>query len=350
MKTARGTITGLAVVAACLVLACSSSGGGPVSSQTACDDYFDALLGISCGASTPPDDEVARVRGRFESVCANALALPGNGITVASLQACTRGLTAAGCLVVGPTVDGCVFQGSLPDGAACNESSQCLSGDCTLSQATGDAGAADPSCGTCTTTIATGDPCKTGQTCAPGATCAGTSPNQVCTAYSYGDAGAACDGVVALCAAGLYCDELSSQCTPTSDVGAPCAQTDACVLPLICTGASGSALTCQQPAPAGSACLGNEDCAEGLGCSTATHSCAAITWAAAGEPCGDLARCLVGSCPIQMGPNGPVQGGNCPAVVADGQPCTRADPTQTCDAFAECANGTCQIPDAVACQ
>jgi hypothetical protein len=71
-----------------------------------------------------------------------------------------------------------------------------------------------------------------------------------------------------------------------------------------------------------------------------SQTCGAVTWAGAGQPCGDLQRCLVGDC----GPTG-----TCPVVVADGQTCP-ADATSTCDSLADCAGGSCALEDTSVCK
>ena len=331
-----------------LAAACSSSSGVSGPSPRPCDDYFDAIVGVACAATTPPADQVAHMRARFDALCQNLLALPGNGITSSSLEACAKALVASGCGNGSLGLGECIFQGSLGNGAPCNEPSQCQSGNCVYSLVLTDAGTTTPACGACVATLAVGAPCKSGQNCVPEAICARKGTGYACTTIAYGDVGSTCDAVAARCKTGLYCDSLTSQCSSPGAAGAPCTQLDSCTPPLECTG-TGATTTCQEPSPAGVACQFSAECASGLGCS-ATHQCAPIHWASPGQPCKDLALCLDGNCPLTMGPNGPVTGGNCPAVIADGQPCKTADASQTCDTFSECVNGTCQQPDRVACR
>jgi len=330
--------------------ACSSSSSNPgTGSQSPCDDYFDAITGVACAATTPPAEEVTRIRARFDKLCHDLLALPGNGVTSTSLEACAKALVTEGCGTGGLGAAECAFQGSLPNGAPCNESSQCQSGDCLYSLVLSDAGTTTPACGACVATTALGAPCKSGYACVPGAVCAAKGTGYACTAIVYGDVGATCDDVAAQCKTGLYCDALTMQCSAPAAVGGSCPQLGACTPPLVCSGASGMA-TCQDLSPSGAPCQISAECGSGLGCSASTHQCTTIQWASAGQPCKDLDFCLVGNCPLQMGPNGPVPGGNCPAVIADGQPCKTADPSQTCDTFSECTNGVCRQPDGVACR
>src|ERR1017187_3028567 len=53
----------------------------------ACDHYFEVQY-LRCGGPVLPMAETARIRGRFHQVCANEMALPGSGISAASLDAC----------------------------------------------------------------------------------------------------------------------------------------------------------------------------------------------------------------------------------------------------------------------
>jgi hypothetical protein len=66
-----------------VTLACGGKTGGGVPSDVsaACDDYFQTFVAGPCGVSGPlPPDEVAHLRGRLDTLCANALALPGTGL------------------------------------------------------------------------------------------------------------------------------------------------------------------------------------------------------------------------------------------------------------------------------
>ncbi len=347
----RHTILAVAAMFA-LGLACShpSKGGGPTS-LAACDDYFDAIIGVSCDATTPPADELARIQTLFETICQDGLALPGNGATAASIESCASALTATGCANL--DIPECSFQGSLTDGSPCNDASQCQSGDCATSTATtGDGGGSSASCGTCAAGVAVGQPCATGDTCVYGSVCAVAGAGYACTVVAYGDVGAACDGLSAECNTGLYCDFQAQQCASPAGAGASCTGTLGCAPPLVCSaGATGTAATCQDAAGAGGPCQTDQDCAAGLGCSTTTSQCTAVTWVAQGKPCGGAVLCLVGACPLTHGSGGPGgTGGTCPVVIGDGQPCTRGDASQTCDTFSACTGGVCVQPDSVTCQ
>jgi hypothetical protein len=94
----------------------------------ACDAYYAAQSGC-CGGPSLPAAEAARQLARFEQVCQNEAALPGSGITAASLAACASALGAAGCDATSEPA-ACLFHGALPADTACNDGVQCQSGDC----------------------------------------------------------------------------------------------------------------------------------------------------------------------------------------------------------------------------
>jgi hypothetical protein len=89
----------------------------------------------------------------------------------------------------------------------------------------------------------------------------------------------------------------------------------------------------------------NADCASGLGCALATHVCAPITLASAGQPCdGATTRCWVGSCLASAADAGVSV---CPDVIPDGQSC--AAQGDQCDDFADCIGGVCTIQNTQRC-
>ncbi|MGH7296468.1 MAG: hypothetical protein ACRELB_16140 [Polyangiaceae bacterium] len=86
MKNRRGSTIFAIASALVPVLACGKSppaGAADPTALAACDDYFDAIAGVACNDTTPPADELARVRTVFETICQNGLALAGNGATPA---------------------------------------------------------------------------------------------------------------------------------------------------------------------------------------------------------------------------------------------------------------------------
>src|SRR5580658_2338043 len=109
------------------------SGSGEASVATdvlaICDHYFAAsqivqsprvrftALGerAGCNGIVLPESETARIRARFEQVCLNEMALPGSGMTPATLEACASAIDSSPCEV--QPVE-CTFFGTLPGGAA----------------------------------------------------------------------------------------------------------------------------------------------------------------------------------------------------------------------------------------
>jgi hypothetical protein len=316
----------------------TGSGGGP--SGSACDSYFNAIYASNCSGTTPPADEVARVRGRFELACTAALALPGIGITAGGLNACANALNSAGCGA--DQLPACRFdKGTLATGASCVIDSQCVSGDCTAGSGSPDGGTL--ACGVCGAGFNCGN-----MTCPSNTTCVFQNNTQTCVPVTYGDTGAPCDNIQTQCKQGLICNRASNTCSAPAGAGAPCSIDQDCIPSLVCPAAPGAQSTCQNPGPVGTHCNYDSDCAKGLGCDESARVCASISFAAAGQPCGATVRCLVGSCPWPNGANAP--GGACPAVIPDGQPCVDSDPTKTCDTFAQCTGGICRLDGTNACQ
>jgi hypothetical protein len=337
---------GVAFFGLCAAVACGGSGGAPPSGNpdggaaspavlAACDLYFDALYANNCGGVPPPADELARVKVRFERVCAAAVSLPGAVETASYFETCANALNTLGCGQLNLTPGPCAFiAGSRGGGAPCLTDHQCQSGDCS----------AIDTCGTCAAVSAgggPGQPCSPG--CQPGTAC---SAARLCTTVTYGDAGARCDGIVTRCNAGLVCNLALGQCAALGGAGAKCAYSSDCGRGLVCPGPV-TPTTCQSPGPAAASCGEPSDCAPGLVCDYTTHQCAAVTWASPGQPCTGSKQCLVGRCPI--GSNG-VPAGPCPAVIADGQPCGGQDNSKTCDTFAQCFAGACHLGLAGLCQ
>jgi hypothetical protein len=334
--------TPLALLAAWGLAACGNADPpSPSPSSVACLHYARHLTGGQCGAPALPPAEVARVVPRWAAHCETFLATPGSTVTAAALDECLTLLEAGACGSYNlPPV--CLWAGTLSGGAACNQLSvQCQSG---AMGCVANPNAAGP-CGTCLPPTALGQPCDplgTANTCAVGSTCSGSDAGASCAAF--GQSGAKCLGN-ADCASGLNCS-ASLSCAPPTPSGAACSSVFECAYPLVCNINADMSTTCQPAGPAGAPCLSDEYCASGLACS-ATQTCEVLVWKAAGEPCdGDLARCMVGACPVGGTNPRPV----CPAVLADGAPCTPGDPAQVCDVAAECLGGQCARPIAIACQ
>ena len=337
---------------------CNTTTNTCVASSKACDDYFAATY-LRCGGPRLPPDETARIRARFEQVCATQSALPGSGVTSATLEACASALNESPCEFPAGPPQACDFKGSLPGGTACTDSLQCQSGLCEGQFSFNPGGESDSRmCGTCQAAANIGGNCNAGG-CSTGACITqdttASMPTYTCTAIVQGDVGAPCDDLTALCQTGLYCAAQTGTCTPLGTIGTPCGDGSpgdpgGCLAPLACVGSPGAA-TCSSGAP-GASCSYDLDCSPGLGCS-ASGQCVSITWANPGEACGDAVRCLVGTCSSAGGsglPRPAVDGGSlagtCPTVVPDGQPCSGG----TCDTFSECFAGTCGLFDSAVCR
>jgi hypothetical protein len=333
----RHRFTLAAIVASMGVsLACGGKTGGDAGAGSgvsgACDDYFQTLVLGPCGSSAPlPPDDVARLRSRLNTVCTEALALPGTGLTSAGLEACISAVQSQGCSVLDQPIGPCRFAtGSLAVGSPCTSSVQCASGVCTSGELTADGG--QTVCGTCAATAAVGQPCGGSQDCAANAVCS----NSTCVAYTSVGLGASC-GQAVQCNPGLYCSEAAT-CTAQGGAGTSCVNDSDCTPPLVCP-PSNTALTCQSPGGAGAPCEISQDCASGLVCGEISNICGTATFATAGQACSEYVGCEVGACPFAGG----TIGGVCPTVIADGQPCDETDATTTCDTFASCEGGTCVL-------
>ena len=339
---------------------CNTTTNTCVASSKACDDYFAATY-LRCGGPRLPPDETARIRARFEQVCATQSALPGSGVTSATLEACASALNESPCEFPAGPPQACDFKGSLPGGTACTDSLQCQSGLCEGQFSFNPGGESDSRmCGTCQAAANIGGNCNAGG-CSTGACITqdttASMPTYTCTAIVQGDVGAPCDDLTALCQTGLYCAAQTGTCTPLGTIGTPCGDGSpgdpgGCLAPLGCVGSPGAAI-CSSGAP-GASCSRDLDCSPGVGCSV-SGQCVSITWANPGEACGDAIRCLVGTCNLVGGvvvggthvslDGGPLTG-TCPMVVPDGQPCSGG----TCDTFSECFAGTCGLFDSAVCR
>jgi hypothetical protein len=354
--------------------------------SAACAHYFAAQY-LRCGGPRLPASEMARIEHRFIQVCLNGVALPGSGMTPATVEACASALDVSPCELPDGPPSVCTFQGTFSSGTACNEGFQCQSGGCRrTSPLLSPEGPIGPvSCGTCLPFVDAGDVCAHGDFtggCAPGQVCligagmqTAAMPTYTCTPVTEGDVSAACDHLSAGCKTGLYCAGQTGPCTALLDAGGPCGTGNptGCVAPLSCVELPGGA-TCGL-GDAGAFCLNDVDCTPGLGCipgpcshtvarigCAASGTCGGIRWAAPGDVCDGFAvRCLIGSCGsggflpgLLPGPDGGPTSGTCPSVTADSRPCGAQ-----CDTFAECfradpdggtSGGACVLPDGIVCR
>jgi hypothetical protein len=331
----------------------------------ACAHYYAAEY-TRCGGPVLPAAEQARQQARFVQVCLDDIALPGSGMTAATVEACASALDLSSCELPGGPPVACNFAGSLAGGAPCNEGFQCQSGRCQGTEVISPEGPVAPTtCGTCAPSVQNGQVCAQGNFsagCSSAAICmigpgmaTAAEPQYTCVPITQGSAGASCDDLSRTCQTGLYCDARTGQCKELGGMGAPCGEgatppgnPGGCKPPLSCIGEPGVA-SCGLGA-AGAFCLVDYDCAPGLGClpgppassAPTPGTCQPVTWVAAGQACdGYATRCLVGSCggsgwwlPVSTADGGPATG-TCPSITEDGQPCNSA-----CDAFAECFSAT----------
>jgi hypothetical protein len=318
-------------------LGCGSSGG----SGSGCDAYFQAVFLSGCtGGALPPESEISRIEGIFETICTNEEALPGSGVTDSVLGACAAAIQAVGCDANLAAISACTFTGSLAAGAACSDSAECESGSCDLTFGTG---GSEPSCGKCGKSAAVGQPCgMTDVSCVPGSACdqSGPTGDGTCKTLTFGQVGASCDSSEhpdQQCASGLYCVITldSGKCTALGGMGTSCLDSAQCQSPLDCPAGK-----CTPRSAAGGPCSGDGDCASGLGCDDGTNKCASVTWATAGASCGGLTSCLVGECSME---------GKCPTVIKDGQACVETSTTAVCDTLSSCVNGKCELPGTTVC-
>ena len=339
---------------------CDTATNTCVVSTKACDDYFAATY-LRCGGPRLPPEETMRIQARFGQVCANQIALPGSGVTSATLEACASALNESACEFPAGPPQACNFKGALSGGAACTDPLQCQSGFCQGQVSITPGGESKSrACGVCEAAAHSGENCNAAG-CTTGACMTqdttASMPTYTCRPIVQGVVNAPCDELTAICEPGTYCAVHTGTCTPLGTMGAPCGDgptlpgaPGGCIAPLACVGPAGFA-TCSSGA-LGASCAYDLDCSPGLGCS-ASGQCVSITWANPGEACGDAVRCLVGICGLADGsglPTPAMDGGGivgiCPMVVPDGQPCLSG----TCDTFSACFDGKCELLDSVVCR
>jgi hypothetical protein len=259
---------------------------------------------------------------------------PGSGTTPSNVEACVQAYATASCadLIAGTTPAACNIHGSLPQGAACGDDSQCAGANsyCNL----GDS----QTCGVCDTRAAAGDACAFDSDCESGMVC------------------------------GMAANAATGACVATAGVGGACSDSTPCAFPLVCSSADPDAGSgsCAQPAEVGASCdpvAQNCNGIENLLCDPTTNVCTAQPTAGSGAQCGFLGNgfasytMCVGGAYCDLADSG--FSGTCVPRAAEGAPC---DPTETtgplCLAPAVCAvpltsgspNGVCTLRDSSACQ
>lgn len=304
---------------------------------SACDALFDAQANQAerCLKTSLPTNSRAHMRDRFRAQCQELFSLPGSSATVEQLVGCARATLAADCRsATSSTPQACIGgAGTLNDGQPCNVSTQCKSLACGFP-----ANGLQSACGTCQSAQATGQPCgRDTSLCADQNDCvAGT-----CIHDQTQGVGAECTRSMT-CAVGLTC--MNRVCTPFGGLGSPCRVRNECQDGMAC--ASG---TCVQEIGLGFDCSTSpRACAMGLKCDPVTNTCRKTMVANPGEPCGEPAHtaCAIGEC---SAPSETARG-ICPAIVADGQPCSVKSTDQTCDYLSTCLNGKCRRHNDTVCR
>jgi hypothetical protein len=341
-------------VGLCLVAACSgstssgspdgggtgSSGGGSGSGgggTTVAQAAADRANAYCAKLSTCAPEAIQRDYGsqatcvtRYTAYELSALNAPSTGNTPETSEACTAAYAGWACtdfLDAQNIPAACVQKtGGIATGSACAFSGQCQTGFCAIAPHT--------LCGVCATVPAAGDSCAT-QGCGQGLSC--TSDTQTCVVL--GTTGATC-GKGYLCGDDFVCVGANT----TTGVTGTCQ-------PAVAT--AGAA--CDPENKTGPGC----DHAQLLTCNTQSKTCAALTMAAGGQPCGtnvvddQTAICAAeGTCTGATS----TAAGTCTASAADGQACDTAN-GPACLSLSVCVvtedggtAGTCTPEGSVTCQ
>lgn len=295
-----------------------------------------------------------RTRELFEERCRTWLGAPGSGITPAALHTCSVHIerlcidyNAAGVFAWSERFTGpaghralpCDFDipGTLPDDAACGDSTQCAGGLCKKGYAA--------ACGTCVSRSRSGELCGL-YGCTKGTVCDSTlcgkqrCPDARCLpAAPRAGEGEAC-AITYQCPAGLVCDLATTRtCTLPGRPGAACGfmDHDFCRFGLCEDGA------CAGQRGEGGRCSSDAGCSPGLSCArSACVKTMAPALAAPGQACDPRARppqCRGGEC----------KSGTCVPFVRVGEPC---DGSLSCEGspFVECLEGKCQLFDPGECR
>jgi hypothetical protein len=336
---AKSIITGFVAVGVTWVAACggsSSNNGTTGDIGAACDAYFDSLIGsaLKCYGTTLPPDQAAEQKSRFHTLCVNSASFPGESLNAQALSDCVKAAGAPTCRGSNALNVCGSGPGTLPDGAACNTSTQCKGGVCVI-VSSADAGTSS-NCGKCSTGVAVGGACNTmGNSCITGASCI----KNVCVARGSVAVSGDCN-TTSDCKPSLAC--VTQKCVALGGSGAKCQSSQDCQDGLVCTMSS-----CTQGITTGGDCsMAPTSCLTGL-CDPQTKKCIGFSAAAPGAACGYVngaaVGCAIGSCNIAP----MTTQGTCPTVIPDGQACSASDKTKVCDYFATCDNGVCTLNDTV---
>lgn len=313
-----------------IVLACGGSGASSsnaadaaVANGAVTDQTLEAIAGSFC-------DRIAACYGDFfvkafigdTATCKSRLQIEVKGsakgagvqITDAEAATCKAAVDTAACnTLLADGVKECDFRGTLADGAACANDSQCTSGACYVDAKT--------NCGKCGARAAEAADC-TSSKCARGLTCSAANKCVKTVAE-----GGACDTNTP-CELSLSC--ISGKCGKGLANGAPC-KNAANQTP--CDGFTG--LYCRPPSA-----------------TVADGTCTPFTVATANELCGvtlqpavDYSFCENSQC---VGATSTTRG-TCKSFLADGAACD-ATKQPDCQFPAKCRNGKCAMLDPTVCK
>lgn len=329
-SAARTSVVALLALSVFATAACATEPPSVVISSafisSACQAYEAARVsrGERCR-----NDELFRLSAPFTSEfglrCTALTQAPGSAWTEATLQACAKGL-AVGC---GDHVEGCLelFRGTLPGGAPCSASAQCLSGYCAL-------GDTDASCGTCAPALALGSECNPllpASGCPLGSSCgewSSTSGPPTCQARGEGE-----PCLNGGCATGLFCSD--GICLARREQGEACDPEDTttlCANALACVGG-----VCGVRRTEGETCTHSAECDVRLGYCV-NGRCQAARTAELGELCDDTIGCAM---------NAVCFSGRCSPRRMLGESCNG---TGECVHFTTCVDGRCRTLDASVCK
>jgi hypothetical protein len=313
-------------VAACAVIAAVACGGSTDGSSVTTDQAASDVSSALCArANACASAYVSLVWGdattcsaKLKSQFAGVLASNGTSWTPAAVDACAQAIPNATCdQILGRNLpSACIAKaGTLANGAACGDDSQCMGGHCNIP--------VGQVCGACSSFAAAGATCTQDADCDHGLVCVpGTSPR---TCEAYVAQGAACDA--------------THRCLPT----------------LACKNGS-----CAAPDAAGTACTPNAgdtcDNLNGVFCNPQTKVCQQVSFVAPGAACGlvsgTLTLCKGGGGNLTAACKGitpPGYMGTCQASAADGASCDDVN-GPACQNPSVCTNGVCKLDDPSSCK
>jgi hypothetical protein len=243
--------------------------------------------------------------------CAQFDQWPGTSWTSDKLLTCAAAVRASSCPLDDTyNSDACkTAPGSLANGSACVDNSQCSGGRCNMTMS-GDAGTVVPSieCGVCET--------RTSSTCGDAGTCV---PPQRCEFTS--TSGYAC-------------------VTPAAE-GSACGASQSCATGLTCRN-----MVCAKRLGESAPCAGFGDCDTSIGLGCIDGTCQMPPHASPGQSCkAPETRCTFGSNCIMTADGG----AECISPAADNAPCDNFYGPRCIDP-ARCTNGTCTLPDYTQCR